>query len=120
MKAKTPPDSEGNWEDAPFLQEDPGGVVLHVKVLPRSSQNMVAGISGDVLKIKLTAPPVDGAANRMCIEFLSKQVGARKSDIKIISGENSRLKRVLIQCRDDRIKMKIKQFLKTIRQENSF
>jgi uncharacterized protein len=119
MKAKTPPESEDNREGVPYLQDAPGGVILRVQVQPRSSQNRIAGIQGDALKIKLTAPPVDGAANKMCIEFLSRQINMPKSDIKIISGESSRLKRVMIQCRDDREKLKITQFLKTLCRKNS-
>jgi uncharacterized protein (TIGR00251 family) len=119
MKAKTLRDDERRPEDVPFLQEDPGGVILRVKVQPRSSQTRIAGIQGDALKITLTAPPVDGAANKMCIEFLSRQIGLTKSDIKIISGENSRLKRIFLPCPDDRTKIKIKRFFQTLGQKNS-
>jgi uncharacterized protein (TIGR00251 family) len=59
---------------------------------------MIAGLHGDALKIKLTAPPVDGAANKMCIEFLSKWVNISKSAVEIISGHASRTKRVLLRC----------------------
>jgi uncharacterized protein (TIGR00251 family) len=62
---------------------------------------MVAGRHGDALKIKLTAPPVDGAANKMCIQYLSKWLNISKSAIEIISGHGSRTKRVLLRFGND-------------------
>lgn len=53
---------------------------------------MVSGLYGDALKIKLTAPPVDGAANKMCIQFFAKLFGVSKSSIEIIAGQSSRSK----------------------------
>jgi uncharacterized protein (TIGR00251 family) len=58
---------------------------------------MIAGKHGDALKIKLTAPPVHGAANKMCIQFLSKQLQIPKSSIEIISGLKHRTKQIV--CR---------------------
>ncbi|MBW2166389.1 MAG: DUF167 domain-containing protein [Deltaproteobacteria bacterium] len=55
-----------------FLQEKPQGIFFKVFVQPKSSKNMITGIYGDAIKIKLTAPPIDGAANKMCIKFLAK------------------------------------------------
>ena len=56
----------------PYMKENKEGIVIKVFIQPRSSKNMIAGLYKDALKIKLTAPPVEGAANRMCINFLSK------------------------------------------------
>ncbi|MBW1752297.1 MAG: DUF167 domain-containing protein, partial [Deltaproteobacteria bacterium] len=50
------------------IQENSDGITFKVYIQPRSSKNMIAGLHGDALKIKLKAPPVDGAANKMCIE----------------------------------------------------
>jgi uncharacterized protein len=77
-----------------FIQQDNEGVTLLVKVVPRSSKNGIAGISEGVLKITLTAPPVEGAANQALIETLAKICHLRKSDIAILSGQTARLKRV--------------------------
>ncbi|MHB8173347.1 MAG: DUF167 domain-containing protein, partial [Nitrospirota bacterium] len=63
------------------LKEGPGGITFQVRVLPRSSRNHVAGVSEGVLKIKLTAPPVEGAANGMLIAFLSEKLKIPKSKI---------------------------------------
>ena len=74
------------------------GFLFKVYVQPRSSQNAVAGIHGDALKIRLTAPPVDGAANKMCLQFLSKQLNVPRSALEIESGHSSRSKRILCRC----------------------
>ncbi|MGB6011466.1 MAG: DUF167 domain-containing protein [Desulfobacterales bacterium] len=80
-----------------FLKETTQGIVLKVFVQPRSAKNMIAGQHGDALKIKLTAPPVDGAANKMCIQYLAKFLKVPKSTIEIISGHSSRTKRLLLR-----------------------
>jgi uncharacterized protein (TIGR00251 family) len=72
------------------------GIVLNVHLQPRASKNEVCGVHGDALKIRLTAPPVDGAANKLCREFLAGLFGVPKSAVEIISGDTSRHKRVRI------------------------
>lgn len=84
------------------IQENPNGITLKVFIQPRASKNMIAGIYGDALKIKLTAPPVDGAANKMCIKYLSKCLKLPKSSIEIISGQTNRTKLVLFRYKDDK------------------
>ena len=78
------------------IQENSGGITFKVYIQPRSSKNMIAGLHGDALKIKLKAPPVDGAANKMCIEYLAKCLKVSKSSLEIISGHTSRTKRLRI------------------------
>jgi uncharacterized protein (TIGR00251 family) len=80
-----------------FLQETSEGVVLQLQVQPRSSKNQLVGLQGEALKVKLTSPPVDGAANKCCCEFLAKLFGVAKSRVLIIGGERSRKKRVLVK-----------------------
>jgi uncharacterized protein (TIGR00251 family) len=84
----------------PVLQENRLGFVLKVLIQPRSSKNMIIGLHGDALKIKLTAPPVGGAANKMCIQYLAKSLKIPRSSLKIISGQTSRKKTVLIKYED--------------------
>lgn len=72
------------------------GVILQIQVLPRSSKTGIVALQGDALKIKLTSPPVDGAANKTCRDYLAKLFGVGKRQVSIISGETSRNKRVLI------------------------
>ena len=73
-------------------------VTFSVKVIPRSARNVAAGLYGNSLKIKLTAPPADGAANRMCVAFLSDALDVAKSEIDIITGKNARRKTICIFC----------------------
>jgi len=82
--------------DPPFITVTEDGVILSVHVQPRASKNQICGIQGEALKIRLTSPPVDGAANKLCREFLADLFGVAKSYVEIISGESSRHKRVKI------------------------
>ena len=80
------------------IRKSSRGVIFKVLVQPRSSKNMLAGLHNDALKIKLTAPPVNNAANRMSIEFLAKALGVPKSSLEIVSGHTSRNKQVLLHA----------------------
>jgi uncharacterized protein (TIGR00251 family) len=73
------------------------GVRLALRLTPRASRNGVDGIVADaegrpLLKLRLVAPPVEGAANEALIAFLAKTLALRKADIAIRSGETSRVK----------------------------
>ena len=70
---------------------------IRVRVLPRSSKNEVCGLENDVLKVKLTAPPVEGKANRALIALLSDKLRIPKSCIHITSGKSARTKTIQIQ-----------------------
>jgi uncharacterized protein len=73
------------------------GIVIEVKVEPRSSKKGIAGVMDNVLKVKLTAPPVEGEANEQLVEVISEATGVRKSDIRIVRGLSS--KRKVIEIR---------------------
>jgi uncharacterized protein len=73
------------------------GIMIEVKVEPRSSRRQISGImDNDILKVKLTAPPVDGSANEQLIELISETTGVKKSQIKIVRGLSSKRKLVEI------------------------
>lgn len=73
------------------------GITLDVKVEPRSSKKCIAGIMANhIVKVKLTAPPVDDAANEQLLEVISEELRIRKSQIKIIRGHTSKRKVVEI------------------------
>jgi len=78
------------------IKETNGGVQFAVRVIPGASKNEVAGIQDGALKIKLTAPPVEGKANKACIDFLARLLGMRRSALAIASGEKSRKKTVSV------------------------
>lgn len=69
---------------------------IKVKVLTRSSRNQITGKEGDLFKVKLTSPPVEGKANKALIEFLAKKLGIPKANMEIKSGKSSKLKSILI------------------------
>lgn len=80
-----------------FLQETSEGVVVRVRLQPRSARCALAGMTDDYLKVRVTAPPVEGAANEACRSFLAKELRLAKGCVEIISGEKSRDKRVLLR-----------------------
>jgi uncharacterized protein (TIGR00251 family) len=74
-----------------------GRVRFTVRVQPRASANEVAGVYGDSLKIRLTAPPVDGAANNELVIFLAGIFRVARRGVTILAGESSRSKIVEIE-----------------------
>ena len=89
-----------NRSDQPLCSVIGDGIILNLHIQPRASKNEVCGVQGDALKIRLTSPPVDGAANKLCREFLAELFKVPKSAVEIISGEASRHKRVKITAGD--------------------
>ena len=82
------------------LRQTDAGVEIFLYLQPRASRNKVVGFQGEELKVSLTAPPVDGAANKACCIFLAKLCSLPKSCVKMISGETSRHKRWLLEGAD--------------------
>lgn len=80
---------------SPYLQDREDGVIISIYVQPRASKNEVVGLQGDELKLRLTSPPVEGAANKLCREFLAKLLGLAKGQVSLVSGDKSRHKRLL-------------------------
>ncbi|MBC8263994.1 MAG: YggU family protein [Anaerolineales bacterium] len=78
------------------ITEAGGGVTFAVRVVPRSSKNEIVGVHGDALKVRLTAPPVEGRANEDLIAFLAQRLGVRKSEVEIVAGAASRRKMIRI------------------------
>lgn len=79
-----------------FIRESKEGCTLSLKVIPRSSRNQVMGVEEGVLKIKLTAPPVDGAANEALVKFLADTFKRPRKSLSLLSGHQSRQKVVRI------------------------
>jgi uncharacterized protein len=75
-----------------FLREQSDGVLLSVKVQPRASVNEIGSPLGDELRIKVTAPPVDSAANEAIVRLLAKQLGCPRNRIELLRGHTSRHK----------------------------
>jgi len=85
-----------NNTELPFLTRLKDDLILSIYVQPRASKNQICGIQGEELKIRLTSPPVDGAANKLCREFIADLFEVSKSSVEIISGTTSRHKRLRI------------------------
>ncbi len=71
-------------------------VTFVVKIHPRAQKNAITGQLGDVLKLSLTAPPVEGRANEACIKFFANLLKVPRSSITIASGQTSRRKVVRV------------------------
>jgi hypothetical protein len=71
--------------------------ILSVRVTPRSSREEVAGFSGGILRVRLTAPPVEGKANEALLRFLARAAGVPRRSVTLLSGETGRAKRVRVE-----------------------
>jgi uncharacterized protein len=78
------------------LRETETGVVFRIRVVPRASRCESAGFQDDALKLRITAPPVEGKANEACVALLAELFGLKKARIAIIGGHASRTKTVAV------------------------
>ncbi len=69
---------------------------VSVRVVARASKSEVVGMRNGVLKVRIAAPPVDGAANTELVRLLAKHFGVPRPDVEIVAGETSKNKRVRI------------------------
>ncbi len=76
-------------------------VYLSIKLQPNASKNEIVGQENEYIRIRVQSPPVDGKANKALIDFLSKELGVKKSQINIVTGQTSRLKRVQVQVENE-------------------
>lgn len=74
------------------IDDTAAGATFAVKIHPRARRNGVTGEVGGVLKLSLTAPPLEGRANAACIEFLANLLKLPRSSVTIASGQSSRQK----------------------------
>ena len=74
------------------------GLIVPVRVQPKSHRNRVGGEIGGRLKIAVTAPPEKGKANEAACKALADRLGIRPNKLKVISGAASRSKEILIEC----------------------
>lgn len=76
---------------------DDGTVRFSVRVQPRASRAGVDGVHGDALKVRVHAPPVEGAANAAVVAVLAEALGVARRDVRIVSGESARSKLVEVR-----------------------
>ncbi|MDH7485451.1 MAG: DUF167 domain-containing protein [Anaerolineae bacterium] len=80
-----------NW-----LAVDEASIILTVRVVPRAHKSEIAGVQGEALRVRLAAPPVEGAANRALVAFLADCLSVRPQQVRLEAGERSRQKRVRV------------------------
>ncbi len=80
-----------------FVSDSKDGVILRVQVQPRASRDEVVGPHDDALKIRITAAPVAGAANKHLLKFLAKRLKIPQSQLSLKSGATSKTKSISIQ-----------------------
>jgi uncharacterized protein len=80
-----------------YLKTQGDGVVLSIKVQPRASKNEIGEAMGAELKVKVTAPPVDSAANEAVLRLLADVLDCPRGSVQLIRGSTSRHKQILIQ-----------------------
>ena len=80
-----------------MIEQRDNTVRVRVRVQPRASRTEVAGEHDGALKVRVAAPPVDGAANDELVRFIARRVGVARSCVRIVSGEAGRSKVVEIE-----------------------
>jgi uncharacterized protein (TIGR00251 family) len=80
-----------------YLRDSKDGVILRIQVQPQASRDEVVGAHGDFLKVKITAAPVAGAANKHLLKFLAKKLKIPQSQLSLKSGATSKKKSISIE-----------------------
>jgi hypothetical protein len=78
------------------IEATPSGVRIRLRVQPRASRTEVAGVHGDALRVRLTAAPVDGAANEALVRFLADRLAVARTAVRLVAGEAARTKLVAV------------------------
>ena len=80
-----------------YIRETPQGVTLAIRVQPRASRDeIIADRGGEQLKVRITAAPVDSAANKVLLKFIAKSLGVPARTVSLIRGDKNRSKVLLI------------------------
>lgn len=79
------------------IREDGEGISFAVHVQPRASRNELCGVVNEAVRLRLTSPPVDDAANKLCVAYLADLLGVSKSSVSITAGARSRHKTIRVR-----------------------
>lgn len=93
-----------------MLKETKDGLIVNIKIVPNAKKNEIIR-EEEFVKIKITAQPIDGKANKALVEFLSKNFKIPKTSIKILKGETSKEKTILFETKDEEKLKKLKEVL---------
>jgi uncharacterized protein (TIGR00251 family) len=80
----------------PYLRSEPNGVLLSIKLQPRASANEIGEVMGNELRVKVTAPPVDSAANEALVRFLAETLDCGRNKVELLRGQTSRHKTIRV------------------------
>lgn len=89
------------------------GIRFNLRVVPKSSKNILSVMDEGVVKLKINAPPIDGKANLACIKFLSDIFNVSKSQISIVSGDKSKTKVIEVSGEPEILAKILSELLKT-------
>lgn len=78
------------------IVEKPGSIEIAVRVVPRASRTEVVGEMDGAVKVRVSSPPVDGAANTEIVKLFAKLLGVSRSAVEMVSGQTSKTKRIRI------------------------
>ena len=93
------------------IQKADEAVIFKVKVQSGASKNEIVGVQEDALKIRINAAPVKGKANKALIGFLAKELGMKKSEVEIVSGHTSKIKKIKVLGEAEKIEKNLQHFL---------
>ncbi|MFQ6015806.1 MAG: DUF167 domain-containing protein [Anaerolineae bacterium] len=79
------------------ITESQGAILFGVRVVPRAGREAIAGLHGQSLKVRLTAPPAEGKANQALITFLAKRLEVSREQVEIVTGQRSRQKTIAVR-----------------------
>ena len=79
-----------------MIEEKDGYVLIKIRVVPRASKSEIVGEHDGTLRVRISAPPVDGAANAEVVKLLAKSLGVSRTDLVIVSGQTSKTKQLRI------------------------
>jgi len=90
-----------------WITKKENGLVLTLRVVPRSSKNKIDGLLGEALKVRIQAPPVEGKANAYLLKFLAKQWKVPRRNLVLLAGETGRNKRLEIVNPPDELRKEL-------------
>lgn len=88
------------WYIYNMIKQTSDGIIANIRISPNAKKNEIIN-DGEIIKIKITAQPIDGKANKALVEFLSKNFKIPKTSIKILKGETSKDKTILFMTDDE-------------------
>lgn len=83
-----------------MIKQTPEGIIVNIRISPNAKRNEIIK-DGEIIKVKITAQPIDGKANKALVEYFSKLFKVPKTSIKILKGETSKEKTILFQVYDE-------------------